>query len=83
MDKPEQDAVATERAFDFFYTDARFFESTDRSGMILSWACKGVGFGEITIVDKGGETKIDTETMSRPFVKAAFDHWLGNLVERE
>lgn len=40
--------------------------------VIISWSSKGIGFGELTIVQNkaGGAAIIDSECMSREFCKA-------------
>lgn len=38
--------------------------------VVLSWACKGIGFGEVTFYIRDGKLGIDTEAMSDEFVIA-------------
>lgn len=49
----------------------------NKGGMVISWAT-GMGFGEITIIKaKDDSIRIDSEYMSKEFVKAV----LGKLVD--
>lgn len=38
--------------------------------IVFSWACKGIGFGELTFYLQNGKLNLDTESMSDEFVVA-------------
>jgi hypothetical protein len=38
--------------------------------VVLSWACKGIGFGEVTFYLQEGKLSLDSEGMSKEFVTA-------------
>jgi hypothetical protein len=46
------------------------FSNKDEMGISIAWAAKGTGFGNISITEfTTGEVLIDTENMSKEFVK--------------
>lgn len=48
--------------------------SSERSAhVIIGWGAKGIGFGELTIIECNGAFEINSECMSRRFVKAILE----------
>lgn len=60
------------------FKDVQFVEPVPVPNvLVIKWARKGVGFGELTLVVKEDGLHLDTETMGAPFVKQV----LGALVD--
>lgn len=52
---------------------------TERYMGTFSWSCDGVGFGQVTICRKpDGGLYIDSECMSKDFLKAMLSYWVDN-----
>jgi predicted aconitase len=46
------------------------FSNKDETGISIAWAARGVGFGNMSIIEfSNGEVLIDTENMGKEFVK--------------
>jgi hypothetical protein len=54
---------------DIMYAEPSFSGAFDNSELIIDWAIKNVGFGLISLKSKNGQFIVDSEYMSREFVK--------------
>ena len=60
--------------------DVEFFKHETATGLHIEWGKGGVGFGSIAIIIRGdGEMHIDTERMSRDFIKEVFSALIDKL----
>jgi hypothetical protein len=49
-------------------------------GMKVQWSSDSLGFGEVTLEKVGDKITVDTEAMSKDFVKALFDKVVDKLI---
>ncbi len=61
---------------DFTVTEAKV-GTFDKNWMVIEWGTVSAGFGELTLTIRDGKLYMDTESMSRDFVKAV----LAKLVD--
>jgi hypothetical protein len=52
-------------------------------GLVISWSRKGIGFGEISLVEKNGRYFTDTETMGKGFLSEALAWFIKNKVKEK
>lgn len=54
----------------------------DKGAFVMTWGCKGIGFGELAFcIEKDGTVSCQTETMRGDFIQAAMAHWLKTNVK--
>lgn len=85
---------APEKGYEFTSVDVNVFdyeitpEQHDgdfvghHKGLVVSWAATGIGFGEITLNIKEDKIEIDSECMSKEFVKALLEFALPKIWEK-
>jgi hypothetical protein len=54
---------------DIIYAEPSFSGAFDNSELLIDWAIKNIAFGLISLKSKDGQFIIDSEYMSREFVK--------------
>lgn len=66
------------KKYDFKYA----YPIYSNKGFAIRWGAAGMGFGGVYFhVDKEGKTTVDTECMSKEFVKELLEYFVDNLEE--
>jgi len=56
-------------------------EATSETCLLVNWARKGVGFGQLSFWERDGVLWCDNEAMSRTFCKGVLEELLANVPE--
>lgn len=76
--------MTDEKKYDFLYVKLGYaFDNQTGQGFVIQWACKGIGFGELTFIKAGDKVECETECMSAGFVKSVLDEFYRNLILKD
>ena len=64
--------------YEFTYVVPEKVRDKSQPGIIFNWGCKKIGFGQVAILTREDKIIIDSEGMSKEFMKEMFAYLVDN-----